>query len=433
MGLSAVRAAVLDAEGRLRGRAAKPLEATITEPGRAEHDPRAWLAGALETGREALAQAEQVDVLAVGIGALGPAPVLVDEHLEALTPALLFALDRRAEEQRARLGVADDHALPKLLWWRESDPGLFARAAWALDVTGYLVAALTGEPTMDSITSAAYDHPGADAGLSLPRPLDSLAVAGRLQPEEARELGLNPGTPVAAGTFDTYIDIAGTGVAPGDACVLLASTLAVYAVVTAASPVPGLELTRYPGKGLLLGGTTAAAGSVLRWLAALLGGDESELAEAAGELEPGSGGLLALPYLAGERAPFSAPEARGALVGLTLATGRAEVYRAVVDALALSAMAIAERLPERQAWRASGGGCRNPAWLQATCDALGTPVEVCEYAGEAVGPAILALRAVGLEHQVGIAATVEPQAERTRQYAELYSRYRDLDERLRRP
>ena len=366
----------------------------------------------------------------MGIGALGPAPVLVDERLAGADARAALRLDRRAEEQRARLGVADDHALPKLLWWQENDPNLVARAAWVLDATGYLVAALTGEPVMDSITRAAYEHPAAAAPVSLPPRLDPLAVAGRLRAEEARQLGVNSGIPVAAGTFDTYVDIAGTGVAPGDACLLLGSTLAVYAVVTDEPPVPGLELTRYPGEGFLLGGTTAAAGSVLRWLASLLGGDESALVEAAGALEPGSGGVLALPYLAGERAPFSAPKARGALIGLSLTTGRAEVYRAVVDALALSAVAIAERLPEHKAWRASGGGCRNRVWLQATSDALGAPVEVSKHAGEAVGPAVLALRAAGLEPTVRIAATVEPAAERTQRYEELYSRYRELDDRL---
>ena len=98
--------------------------------------------------------------------------MLVDERLEALTPALLFALDRRAEEQRARLAVADDHALPKLLWWQETNPGIVARAAWALDATGYLVAAFTGEPAMDSITRAAYEHAEASAGVPLPPSLD---------------------------------------------------------------------------------------------------------------------------------------------------------------------------------------------------------------------------------------------------------------------
>jgi xylulokinase len=426
-----VRAAVLDTDGRLHGRAARPLEILSSGPGRAEHDPGAWLAGALESGREAVAEAGQVDIAAVGIGALGPAPVLVDADLEPLTAVPLFALDRRAEEQRARLGVGDDHALPKLLWWRENDPELFARAAWALDATGFLVGALAAEPAMDSITRAAYEHDGVDAGVPLPPPLPPYAHAGRLRPEPARELGVRPGTPVVVGTFDTYVDIAGAGVGPGDGCLLLGSTLAVYAVVTAGEAIPGLELTPYPGDGLLLGGTTASAGTVLRWLAGLLGGDEGDLAEAAAELEPGSGGLLALPYLAGERAPFSDPQARGAVTGLSLTTGRADLYRAVVDALALAAVSIADRLPERRSWRASGGGCRNPAWLRATCDALRSPVDVVEHAGEAVGPAVLALRSLGLQPRVGIATTVEPRAERTRRYESLYTRYRDLGERLR--
>jgi xylulokinase len=422
---------VLDSDGHLRGRAVKPLETVITGPGRAEHDPRAWLAGALETGCEAVAQAGRVDVVAVGIGALGPAPVLVDARLEPLTPALLFALDRRAEEQRNRLGVSDDHALPKLHWWRETDPERFGRAAWALDATGYLVSALTGEPTMDSITRAAYEHLGVDAGVGLPPPRPPLTSAGHLAPDAARKLGLSPATPVAVGTYDTYVDVAGCGVGPGDGCLLLGSTLAVYAVVTGGAAGSGLELTPYPGEGLLLGGTNAAAGSVLRWLAALLGGDESELAAAAAKLEPGSGGVLALPYLAGERVPFSDAGARGALVGLTFATGRAELVRAVVDALALAAVSVAERLPERPGWRASGGGCRNSAWLRATADALGAPIEVVQHAGEAVGPAILGLRSVGLEPPVRIAAQVEPFTENTRRFEELYARSRELHYRLR--
>ena len=68
----------------------------------------------------------------------------------------------------------------------------------------------------------------------------------------------------------------------------------------------------------------------------------------AAELEPGSGGLLALPYLAGERAPFADPEARGALAGLTLLTGRTEIYRAFVDSLALAASPSRSFSPSRR-------------------------------------------------------------------------------------
>jgi xylulokinase len=402
----------------------------MPEAGRFEHDPRAWLAGAFESGREAVQEAGTADVEVIGIGALGPAPVLVDERLEPLTPAPLYGLDRRAEDERAFLGVPADHALPKLLWWQAHEPALFGLAAWALDAAGLVAAALTGDPTMDAITRLAYEHPEVEPGVSLPRPVEPLAEAGRLHREAAGALGLPTGIPVIAGTLDTYVDVASLGVGPGDGCLLLGSTLAVYGVVAGGEPVAGLELTPYPGEGLVSGGTTAAAGSVLGWLVNLL-----ELAEederAAAELEPGSGGLVALPHLAGERAPFADPEARGALAGLSLLSGRIEIYRAFVDSLALAALAIADLLPAPETWRASGGGCRNTAWLGATCDALGAPIEVVEYAGEAVGPAHLALRSVGLEPPVRVGSRVEPDRERTRRFRDLAARQRRLYRRLR--
>src|SRR6202011_6394185 len=123
------------------------------------------------------------------VSALGPAPVLVDRELRALTAAPLFSLDRRAE--RERLEVADalpvternrtfDHALPKLLWWQRNDPLAWARAVRALDATGFLVATLTGVPTMDTITAEEYRLPGWDCPLPLPDPADPVETAGHL-------------------------------------------------------------------------------------------------------------------------------------------------------------------------------------------------------------------------------------------------------------
>jgi xylulokinase len=134
VGLSGVRAAVVDAEGallassraelvRCRSWGQTPRSACDTpagEPprvaaGRAEADPNEWLRGALSAGAAAVAKAG-VAIETIAVSALGPAPVLVTHAGEAVSPALLFGLDRRAEEQRARLGVTHDHALPKLLW-----------------------------------------------------------------------------------------------------------------------------------------------------------------------------------------------------------------------------------------------------------------------------------------------------------------------------
>jgi xylulokinase len=394
--------------------------------GRAEQDPRAWLDGALAAGAEAARDAA-VPIDVVGVGALGPAPLLVDAALEPLTPALLFALDTRADAERIALGIAsDDHALPKLHWWAANEPALVQRAAHALDAAGYLVAALTGVPVMDAVTAQSY---GDGSPVPLPAPIDPLAIAGALRSGPASLLGLPAGTPVIAGTLDTYVDVAGAGVRrPGDACVLLGSTLVLCRCVEGPVAADGLELSPYPGEGLLLGGWTAAGGSVLDWFRRELGGDGT--AERAAALEPGAGGLVALPYLAGERTPLRDPLARGLVLGLTLRTRREELHRAFVDALALSARDHVVRFESAglapRAWRVAGGGTRDPAWLQATADALGAPLEVCAWAGEAVGPALLALRALGVDGSRAVERIVTPDEARGERYERLYGVYRTL-------
>jgi xylulokinase len=417
-----VRAAVLDERGRLLASARRRLRPQVSR-GRAELDPSAWLGAALEAGREAVAGHE---VEAVAVCAVGPAPILADESLEPLTPALLFALDRRAQAECERLGTTHDHALPKLLWWREHEPRLWRRAAHALDLTGFLVGRLTGAPVQDSITRADYEHPTEPAPLPLPEPLDPLARAGGLTAGAAVALGLAAGTPVLVGTYDAYADIAAAGVRePGDACLLLGSTLVIGRAVAEPVDREGLELTRYLGAGWFLGGWTATAGAALDWFRSELGAGDG-----ADDLQPGARGLLVLPYLAGERTPVWDPHAGGVVVGLTLGTRRDELYRAFVDGVALSARDHVERLraagldPER--WRASGGGTSDEMWLRATCDAVGAPLEVIEHAGRAVGPAVLALRGVGMDMSLPVAREIAPDPARAARFDELYAAYRDL-------
>ena len=428
VGMSGVRAAVVDEHGALLGSGRAGSGARLTAE-RAEADPRDWLRGALEAGGAAVAEAgAQVDAIAVS--ALGPAPVLVTREGEAVSPALLFALDRRAEEQRARLGVTHDHALPKLLWWAEHEPERLARAATAVDAAGFVVAGLCGEIAMDSITAEAYVVHGADPPLPLPRPCDPLARVGGILPLPAATLGVTPGTPVIAGTLDSYADVAGTGAAPGTGCLLLGSTLIAYAVWPEPVAVPGLEVQHQPAPGVLVGGASVCGGATLDWLGDLLG-------QAAGDLHalpPGAGGLLVLPYLAGERTPIDDPLASGAVLGLTHATTRDELCRAFVDAVALSALDHADRLraygvdPAR--WRVAGGGTRNAALVHACCDALGRPLDVMPHAGAAIGPAALALRAAGARWQPSPERTIEPDAERTRRLSVLLEAYRSAYDAL---
>jgi xylulokinase len=137
-----------------------------------------------------------------------------------------------------------------------------------------------------------------------------------------------------------------------------------------------------------------------------------------------------LPYLAGERTPVWDPHAGGVLVGLTLGTRRADLYRAFVDGIALSARDHVERMRavglEPARWRASGGGTLDETWLQATADAIGAPLDVVAHSGDAVGPAVLALRASGTDAVLPVVREVGPDPRRSVRFDELYDAYREL-------
>jgi xylulokinase len=422
VGLSGVRAAVVSEAGEVLGAGWAATRVRLACD-RAEADPRDWLQGALAAGAAAVAEA-RAEVETIAVSALGPAPVLVTGGGEALGPALLFGLDRRAESQRARLGVTHDHALPKLQWWAEHEPERLSRAATVVDATGYVVAGLCGELAMDAITAEAYVLPGVEPPLPLPRPCDPLERAGGLLPEAAGALGLPCGTPVIAGTLDSYADVAGTGAAPGSGCLLLGSTLIVYAVWPEPVSVPGLEVQHHPAPGVLIGGASVCGGATIAWFDDLLGGGAGDLHA----LGPGAGGLLALPYFAGERTPVNDPQASGAVLGLSYASTPDELRRAFLDAVALAALDHAERLraygvdPAR--WRVAGGATRNRALLHACGDALGRPLERMPHAGAAIGPASLALRAAGADWQPRPEEVVEPDAARTERFAALLGHYR---------
>jgi xylulokinase len=137
-----------------------------------------------------------------------------------------------------------------------------------------------------------------------------------------------------------------------------------------------------------------------------------------------------LPYFAGERTPVWDAQSSGVVVGLSLETGGAELHRALVDGIALSARDHVERMKEvglePSRWRTSGGGTHDEAWLRATCDALGAPLDVVEHAGSAVGPAVLALRAMGVDVTLPVVREIEPDPARSARFDDLYVAYREL-------
>ena len=173
-------------------------------------------------------------------------------------------------------------------------------------------------------------------------------------------------------------------------------------------------MSAYPGDGLLLGGWTLSGGLVLDWFAgplrrrALTG-----RAAAAWPRSVDTGGVVALPYLAGERTPLWDPDARGAVLGLALDSGPEHVYRALVESLALAVRDHTERI-ERALGPLPGLARRPAAAHETACGCRPRPTpwarrsQVSSDAAEAVGPGLLALRALGFDPQREPVATIEP-------------------------
>jgi xylulokinase len=190
-----------------------------------------------------------------------------------------------------------------------------------------------------------------------------------------------------------------------------------------------------------MGVMLSAAGS-LRWYRDTIKPDldYDQLLAPADQVPAGSEGLVFLPYLTGERAPYPDPNARGAFIGLTVRHGIPHMTRAVLEGVAFglrdSMELIKETgLSELDQVRVSGGGARSSLWRQILADALDTElVTVNTTEGAAYGAALLAGVGVGVWSDVDTAcnATIQvvdrvaPQPAQVERYESFYVIYRSL-------
>jgi xylulokinase len=179
----------------------------------------------------------------------------------------------------------------------------------------------------------------------------------------------------------------------------------------------------------------SASGGLTVWLRDILGADFETLIDEASRTPAGADGLVALPYFGVARSPIFDPQARGAVIGLTLSHGRGHLYRALLEASAyevrhnLEVMGAAGAAPELLT--AVGGGTRGGLWTQVVSDVTGLRQAVPTVTiGASFGDAMLAGRGAGLVeadarwNRPGV--TLEPDPSVSARYADLYRVYRSL-------
>lgn len=429
-GTTALKGALVAENGRIVASASEDLDLIIAGPHGEyrEQDPNQWWRAFVVVSRRMLADAAANEpgfhsggkdrIAGLTFSGQMQDVIALDRDLNPVHNAILYS-DGRAQEEADELAerygskrfldVVGNRLegclpLPKLMWMRAHEPELFARTAHVLiSSKDYLIARLTGRCVGDVAacsTAGAMDIRSGewDAGLlktseiergilpELHRPQD---VVGEVMPEAAALTGFAVGTPVFAGIGDAGATTFASGVdRPGRYNINLGTS----GWIATVSPEPFVDK---PGAANLAFGVAPGfvnavpflnAGDVHKWVTRALAGETSANPEtpdyaAAHDLiersEPGSNGVLCLPYLVGERFPVMNPSIRGAYVGISPDTTRADLVRAALEGVAFSirqGMESFDAAPEEISL--IGGGAREPAWCQIMADVLAHDIKV---------------------------------------------------------
>lgn len=341
---------------------------------------------------------------------------LFDTRSAAQAETLAKRLDARAVHQRTGCRFHSSYWPAKLLWLEENRRDGFQAARRWMSFPEYLYGELTGEPACSvSMASASglwnlreNDYDG-EVLSALPISRSSLWPVDRMDEPPARLVDpyrsrwpLFNGIPWHPAYGDGACSNVGSGCVTPDEFCLMVGTSGAMRAVTGAVPaeIPdGLWCYRADRDRAILGGALTNGGDVYAWMRRNLALPEVGATET--ELETraiGRHGLTVLPYFGGERSPYWRADLRGAIMGLSLATGPMDILQASLEAVALSFRRIFDRMlpalgsPKRVV--ASGGALlHSTAWTQMMADALEVPVLLAgEKEASARGAALLALR-----------------------------------------
>lgn len=464
---------------------------------------------ALASARRSVRGFKPSDVIGIGVDTTGSTPIPVDgngrplaldrrfskepaamawlwkDHTSVAEAAEITELARKIRPQYlAKCGgtYSSEWFFSKILHCLRTSPAVFDAAHTWVECADWIPAMLTGteSPEQLSVGVCAAGHkamyseewggyPDAEFLSQLDPKLGELRsrlrpkaetvarAAGKLTEEWAKRTGLNAGIPVAVGAFDAHLGGVASGIAPGTLVKIIGTSTCDMMVVPLGAKladipglcgiVPGSILPGYYG----LEAGQSAVGDIFNWFVNYIQpqgkklGSHEELSRAAAKLAPGESGLLALDWNNGNRTILVDQRLTGLLLGQTLYTTPAEIYRALVEATAFGALTIINRFEEygvkvEQIVNCGGIAEKNPLVMQIYADVTGRPIKISRSAqtcalGAAIAGAVVAGKAAGghddfaeaQQAMTGLKPRVfKPSAAAHEVYRELYGLYRKV-------
>lgn len=482
VGTSGIKTSLFDLSGNAVASHTVEHPLLTPAPNWTEQHPADWWKGTVETIRAVLAKASVRGGEIKGIGLSGQmhGSVFLDADHQVVRPCILWNDGRTAAQCRTiteRVGKPVLHRLccnpaltgftaPKVVWLQEHEPENWARVRTILLPKDYIRFRLTGElacEMSDAAGTLLFDVPGrrwAEPVLSalgidpslLPPLYEATDVCGKITRQVAQETGLTEGTPVAGGGADNACGATGTGVVRSGRVL---SSLGTSGTVVAPSETVQVDPSErvhtfchaVPHMWYCMG-VVLSAGLSFRWLRDTVGQVEVERARVNGadpydllttladSVAPGAEALLFLPYLTGERTPHGDPDAKGAFIGLTIRHSRAHLVRAVLEGITFAmrdSLEIIKGMGIRvEEIRATGGGAKNPFWLQLQADVYGEPIATINtQEGASLGAALMGGVAAGVfaglpeatDAIIRVTGVCEPRRDVHQRYSELFSLY----------
>ncbi|MCD8350182.1 MAG: xylulokinase [Planctomycetaceae bacterium] len=473
IGTSATKATLFSLNGTLVASTSHPYETRFGQGGSAEQNPLDWWDAVCITTKSLMQNRDAEEVVALALSGMMMGCLCVDRLGTPLRNHLLYC-DQRAVDQAARLGqragkdaiytISGNRAnavnsAAKFMWIKENEPETYRNTYKFLNAKDFINFKLTGcfatDPTDASGTNL-YDLKtgtwspelieAAELDVRLlPDIVPSTSVLGELTSAAATDLGLRPGTPVVEGAADGICAGIGAGsIAQGKTYICLGSSA--WVGITTDEPVYDQEQRSItfahaiPGKYHPMG-TMLAGGSLYSWLRSVFHPDDQKypyarMDEIAQTSKPGANGLLFLPHLMGERSPHWNSVARGAWIGLDITHSQGDLFRAVLESVALNLEVTVSIFKHMVApineLTIIGGGAKGKFWRQIMADIIGTKVFNSSNPEEAtaIGAAVIAGVGAGLykdfsvvEQYFSASSVVEPNSQHNRIHSQQKTLY----------
>lgn len=482
-GTGSLRSGLFHKSGRLEHISVEPYHTDLPKPGWAEQSPAEWWSCLVKSVSACLeaAKVDPTEIAAISVDGTSSTVVCLDSEFTPLREAILW-MDNRASSQaqdifasghpaieRSQAGISSEWLIPKALWLKQNQPEIYDKTAYFMEQVDYLTLLLSGTPTLSlNHVTHRWFYNKREGGwptdfyekIGLENITDKfcktvLPIGARVGPisaSAAQELGLAEDTLVAQGGTDCYIGSLGLNAVRAGQVGMIAGSSHVFMPMVKEPVVTKGLFGAHPDcviDGLCtFEGGLVSSGSVVKWfrdhfiheaMFENLDTDEDiydRLTAEAAEVPIGAEGLIVLDYWQGNRTPYTDYDVQGAIWGLTLRHGRAHLFRAILEAIAMGTENTLKFMRdaghEVDAIHVGGGTAKSDLWLQMHADVSNVPVLVPKFTeATLIGSAISAATAAGFftdlvaasDAMVEIDRVIEPDPKAHVLYKEVFELY----------